>query len=106
MAIISNLPEGANVLDLDAARVARAEARAKDGKGWPFLKLSAGYVAVHAEIPVAAAFLFGEQKIREGLQLVLVDPEDIDLLWEDLTAEDMNEIANFITGKSLGESQA
>ena len=106
MAVLANAPEGAEVLDLDAARAARAEARAADGKGAPFLKVSAGYIEVHPEIPLAAAYLFAEEKVREGLALVLVDQADVDTLWPTLTADDLRAIVEFITGKSLGESLA
>ena len=106
MAIISELPNGASVLDLDAARVARAEARALEGKGSSFLKLAAGYVEVHPEVPIAAAYLFKGENIREGLEMLLVDPADIDILWPTLTAEDFQSVVGFITGKTPGESQA
>lgn len=106
MAIVSKIPANAEVLDLAAARAARAEARAADGKGTPFLKLSAGYVEVQPEIPVAAAFLFQEEKIKEGLALILVDQADIDILWPILTQDDLAALVNFVTGKSVGESQA
>jgi hypothetical protein len=106
MAIISNLPDGATVLDLAAERAARAEARAAQGLGDPFIKLEAGYVQVNPEVPLAAAFLFQEEKIKEGLALLLVDEADVETLWPILTAADFEAIVNFITGKSVGESQA
>jgi hypothetical protein len=104
MSIISDLPKGAEVLDLGAARAARAEARAADGQGSLFLKLSAGYVEVHPEIPLEAAFSFKAEDIRGGLTMLLVDPSDVDALLADgLTAQDLEQIILFASGKSLGE---
>lgn len=107
MAIVSELPKGAEVFDLEAARVARAEARALEGKGNPYIKISAGFIEVQPEVALEAAFLFGEEKLKEGLALLLVDPADIDpLLGAGLSANDLNEIVRFIAGKDLGESKA
>jgi hypothetical protein len=106
MAIISKLPEGASVLDLDAARVARQEARAAQGLGDPFIKLEAGYVQVAPEVPLAAAYLFQDGNIKDGLELLLADKADVDVLWPILTAGDFEAIVNFITGKTPGESLA
>ena len=104
MAIVSDLPKGAEVLDLGAARAARAEARAADGKGSLFLKLSAGFVEVHPEIPLEAAFSFQSEDIRGGLALLLVDEADVDaLLTDGLTAQDLEAVIKFASGKSLGE---
>lgn len=107
MAILSELPKGASVLDLDAARVARAEARSLDGKGNPFLKISAGFIEVKPEVALEAAFLFQEEKLREGLALLLIDADDVQpLLASGLTANDLEEIVRFISGANLGESKA
>jgi hypothetical protein len=106
MAIISSLPEGATVLDLAAERAARQEARAAQGLGDPFIKLEAGYVQVHPEVPLAAAFLLQDGKIKEGLAMLLVDEADIEALWPILTSADFEAISNFITGKTVGESLA
>jgi len=106
MAIISKLPEGASVLDLAAERVARQEARSAQGLGEPFIKLEAGYVQVVPEVPLSAADLFRQEKVREGLELLLADKADIDALWPTLTAEDFSAVVGFITGKTPGESQA
>jgi hypothetical protein len=100
MAILNELPNDAEVFDLDAARVARAETR----KGGSFIKLTAGYIEVHAEIPLEAAELFGKNDLNGGLSLVVVDPEDAAALLADgLTASDLRDIIQFITGSSLGE---
>lgn len=107
MAILSELPKGASVLDLDAARVARAEARALEGKGNPFLKISAGYIEVKPEVALEAAFLFQEEKLREGLALLLIDSDDVQTLLDSgLTANDLDAIVRFIAGADLGESEA
>lgn len=107
MAIKSELPNGADVLDLEAARVARAEARAKSGEAGRYLKLSAGYVELVAEMPISAAFAAQEQDVKGMLSGILADPADVDaLLKSGLTTEDLSEISLFISGKSLGESKA
>ena len=107
MTILKKAPEGSEVLDLGAARAARAEARAEKGEGNPYLKLTAGFVQVKPEIPLIAAFMFQAEHIEAGLKEMLVDPTDVDALLADgLTAEDMKELAKFVTGKSLGESSA
>jgi len=106
MALISSLPEGATVLDLAAERVARQEARAAQGLGDPYIKLEAGYVQVNAEVPLAAAFLLQDGKVKEGLALLLADTADVDVLWPILTAGDFESVINFITGKTPGESLA
>ena len=106
MSILKKAPEGAEVLDLGAGRVARAEARAAEGKGSPFLKISAGFIAVKAEIPVEVAYTL-QSDVKAGLAGLLVDPADVDSLFADgLTKEDLEAITGLITGKSLGESSA
>jgi hypothetical protein len=106
MAVLSSLPEGANVLDLDAERVARQEVRVAQGVGASFVKVSAGFIEVKPEIPLAAAYALKDEQIREGLGMLLADPADVDALWPVLSAEDFQSLINFITGKTPGESQA
>jgi hypothetical protein len=106
MAILRALPDNAVSFDLDAARVARAEARAAAGQGSQFIKVSAGYIEVKAEVPLEAAYLLQQENIKEGLGLVLTDPADVDVLWSTLSADDFKEIIEFISGKTVGESQA
>lgn len=100
MAIISELPKDATVLDLGAARVARAEARSSKS----YIKLAAGYVEVATEVPIAAAFSINDGDIKGAIALLIADPADVDALLADgLTSGDIEEITKFITGKSLGE---
>lgn len=107
MSILLDIPSGARALDLGAARVARAEARAAAGESNPFLKLSAGYVEVKPEFALTVAFAFKNEDIRGGLEGMLVDPTDVDALLADgLTSQDLQDIAKFVTGTSLGESAA
>ena len=104
MAILNEAPKGAKVLDLEAGRVARAEARAADGAANPVIKLAAGFVEVLPEVTIAVATAFEQGNIREGLAGLLVDPADVDALFADgLTAKDMEEITKFLSGLSLGE---
>ena len=106
MAILSKAPEGANVLDLEAVRAARAEARAEAGEGHPVIKLSGDrFVEVKAEFSISVAIDFQNENIKGGLAALLVDPEDVDALLEDgLSQQDIAEIAKFVAGLSLGES--
>ena len=107
MSILKKAPEGANVLDLEAGRLSRAEIRAGEGAGDPYLKLKAGYIQVKSEIPLIVAFMFQAEKIEEGLKGLLVDPADLDALLADgLTKEDLEAMTDLVTGKSLGESLA
>ena len=107
MTILKKAPEGAEVLDLGAARAARAEARAASGQGASFLKFGAGYVEVKPEFALSVAFDFKAENIQEGLAGLLVDPADLDALLKDgLTAQDLEGITAFISGSMLGESQA
>jgi phage-related tail fiber protein len=103
MSILKKAPEGSEVLDLGAARVARAEARAAAGKGSSFIKLTVGYVEVKPEIPLAVADDLVNEKVRQGLAGLLADPEDIDALLGELTQNDVQDLAAFIMGASLGE---
>lgn len=105
--ILKTAPEGAEVLDLDAARVARAEARAAEGKTNAYIKLSKGFVEVKAELPIDVAFKFSNEDIRGGLADMLADPSDLEVLLEDgVSAQDLAEITKFIAGVSLGELPA
>jgi hypothetical protein len=106
LSILKKAPADAEVLDLGAGRVARAEARAAEGLGGKFLKLAAGYVEVKAEIPVEVAFTL-EVDLKAGLAGLLVDPADLDALIADgLTSGDIEAMQALVTGKSLGESSA
>jgi hypothetical protein len=103
MSILKKAPADGSVLDLGAARAARAEARAAAGKGASFIKLTVGYVELKPEIPLAVADDLVSEKVRQGLAGLLADPNDIDALLGELTANDVQELAAFITGASLGE---
>ena len=105
MAILSKAPEGAKVLDLEAGRTARAEARALAGEGNPIIQLSGSrFVEVKAEFSIAVAIDFQNENIKGGLAALLVDPADVDVLLADgLSQQDIAEIAKFIAGLSLGE---
>ena len=106
MSILKKVPEGAEVLDLGAARVARAEARVAEGKAGRFLKISAGYIECKVEIPVEVAFTL-QSDVKEGLAGILMDPKDIDALLADgLSSQDLEAMTDLVTGKSLGESSA
>jgi hypothetical protein len=107
MSILKAAPSGASVLDLGAARAARAEARAAAGEGNPFIKLDAGYVEVRPEFDITLALDFQNENIEGGLAKLLVDPTDVAvLLSEGLTTGDLTAITQFVSGKSLGESSA
>lgn len=103
MTVLKTAPAGADVLDLGAARSARAEARAAAGKGDAFIKLTVGYVGVKAEIPLGVATDLQNENLRDGLAGLLADPADVDALLDELTANDIQELTKFITGASLGE---
>jgi hypothetical protein len=99
MAILSAAPKGAQVLDLGAARAARAEVRTAAGISGRYLKLSAGFVEVRLEIAISTAFDLEEGRLREGLGALLVDPADLDpLLADGLSSSDLEELTAFITG--------
>ena len=107
MTILKKAPQGANVLDLEAGRLSRAEIRAGKGEGDPYLKLKAGFIQVKSEIPIVVAFLLEAEKIEEALKGLLVDPADLEALLADgLTKDDLEGISDLVTGKSLGESLA
>lgn len=103
MAILDSIPEGASVIDLDAARVARAEAR----ESKTFVKLSAGFIEVNAELPLISAEAFTEGNVNEGIGYLLADPADVEpLLKSGLSAEDLQVIIEHVSGKTLGELSA
>lgn len=102
MAILKSAPAGAQVLDLGAARVARAEAR--QGQPLPVIKLGAGFVQVSPEMDVLSADDFAAGRIREGLSKLLADPTDVDeLVKGGVSKDDLEAIVQFVTGVSLGE---
>ena len=104
MAILSEAPEGSEVLDFGAARAARAEARAAAGKGSTFVKLAAGFVEVRPEFALSVADAFKAEDIKAGLAGMLVDPADaLALLADGLTAQDLEALTKFISGVTLGE---
>ena len=107
MAILKKAPEGARVLDLNASRVAHAEALAAEGAPNPVIKLAAGFIEVRPDLNLLCAEDFTEGRFSAGLAKILIDPTDADeLLKGGLTKEDLEAISAFITGKSLGESPA
>jgi hypothetical protein len=107
VSIRKDAPEGAHVLDLSAARAARAEARAAAGEGNPFLKLTVGYVEVKAEVPLAAMDFFTASDLTKGISALVADPEDVQTLLDDgLSTEDVTAILKFIGGTDQGESPA
>jgi len=107
MSIRDTAPEGAKVLDVGAARVARAEARAAAGDGLPWIKVTAGYIEVRPEVDLEAAEDFLGARFRAGLMKLLVDPADVDVLLSDgLSKGDLDAIGEFITGTTQGESLA
>jgi hypothetical protein len=102
MAILKDAPEGAQVLDLNAARAARIELSSKS-----FIKLTAGYIETKAEVPLSAAFAINTGDIAGALGQLLADPTDVDALIADgLTSGDIEAITIFIAGKPVGESKA
>ena len=104
MSVLAVAPEGAVVLDLGAARAARAEVRVAAGVNSSFIKLAAGYVEVRAEFALATAEALQAGRISDGLAGLLADPADVDALLADgLTAQDLEELTKFIAGSSLGE---
>lgn len=102
MAILDRAPDGAEVLDLGAARAARKEARGDLPK--PVIKLTAGFVEINPEFDVLSAEDFAAGHIKAGLARVLADPTDIDeLVKGGLSQADLEAIVSFVTGRSLGE---
>ena len=107
MTILTKAPEGGNVIDLSAARAARAEARALSGETSTFLKLDAGYVEMKAEIALNVIVDFLDNRIKQALGGLLVDPTDVDVLLTDgISTDDFEAILEHLTGKSAGESTA
>ncbi len=107
MAILAAAPEGAQVLDVEAARAARAEARAAAGQGNPFIKVAAGFIEVRPEVDIESAENFLAGRLREGLAKLLIDPADVDVvLAGGLSRADLDAIGEFVMGATSGESQA
>lgn len=106
MAITTDAPKDAAVIDLGAARKARAEERAKQGVPETYIKLDAGYVPVKAEFTLALVENLKDGDIRAAILDLLADPADVDtLLASGLSAQDVNVIVSHI-GNSLGEASA
>ena len=102
MAILKTAPDGADVLDLAAARTARAEAHAWEP--YPLIRLAAGFVEVRREIDVTAADDFAAGKFKPGLMKLLVDATDVEeLVKGGFTRDDLDAVTRFITGRHLGE---
>ena len=108
MAILTDAPQGAKVLDLDAARAARAEVRAAAGEAAKYIKTSLGYVGVKPEVDITAGEDFMAGNLRSGVAKLLADPADVDqVLAAGLSKQDLDAIHEFITGGvSLGEPAA
>jgi hypothetical protein len=105
MTISKKAPEGADVLDLGAARAARAEARA--GHPNPVIRLSSGFVDLKPEMDILIAEDLTGGKVKSALVRLLADPADADaLLAEGISDDDLKAIIEFATGKNLGESSA
>ena len=105
MALIQKAPEGAKVLDLPSARLARAEARV--GEPSSYIKLTAGYVEIKAELDVLVVGDLLNAKIKEALTRLFADPLDVDVVMaEGISDTDLQAIFEFASGKSLGESSA
>jgi hypothetical protein len=105
MSLLKKAPAGVEVLDLVAARAARAEARA--GQALPVIKVSAGFVEIKAEFDLSAGEEFATGNLRAGLAKLVADPADVDLIMDGgLSKDDLESITQFVVGKSLGESEA
>ncbi len=107
MTVLTDAPAGAKVLDLSAAQAARQEARAAAGEPNPIIKLTAGYVEMKSEVPLAVAVDLSDGDLRTGLGGLLADPTDVNVLLNGITSADVDDLVQFITGSlSLGESSA
>lgn len=105
MALIKKPATGANVLDIEAARAARAEARGNTQL--QVIKVDGGYVEINPEFDLITTELLTEGKVREGLARLLNDPADVDLILKNgFSDKDLEELVKFITGKLLGELPA
>lgn len=105
--ITQEAPEGAQVLDLQGARVARQEARVAAGEPNPVVKISAGFIELKAEVDVLAVEDFEANNLRAAFTKMLADPEDIEpLIQFGLSSQDAELLIDFIVGKSLGEASA
>lgn len=104
MAVHKTAPKGAHVLDLGAARAARAEARKGDGSPKSLVKLSAGYVEVQPEVDVTLLDDLVHGEVKLALSKLLADPADVDVVLADgVSAQDLQEIIGFVTGTESGE---
>jgi len=102
MTIQQQAPDGAQIVDLVAARAARAEVDASLPPA--LLKIDAGYIEIRREIDVLSAEDFTNGQFRAGLSKLLADPADVDeLVAFGLSKGDLELIVNYITGKTLGE---
>ena len=100
--ILKEAPAGAEVIDLVAARAARAEVR-KDAPA-RLVKVTAGFVELAPEIDIFCAADLMEGRYKEGLSKLLADPADIEpLLAFGLSVDDLSILTEAITGRSLGE---
>ncbi|NNC10697.1 hypothetical protein HII28_02190 [Planctomonas sp. JC2975] len=102
MSILSEAPDGAEVIDLAASRAARAEV---DATLPPvLLKIEAGYIQVKRDLDVLCAEDFTAGRFRTGLAKLLQDPADVDeLVKRGLSKDDLSAIVAHVTGSSLGE---
>lgn len=102
MTILTAAPDGAQVIDLVAARAAQAEI---DATLPPILlKLDVGYVELKREFDVLCAEDFTGGRFTTGLSKLLADPADIDAISAyGLTKDDLKQITAYISGKTLGE---
>lgn len=103
MSIRDTAPEGAQVLDISAARAARAEARAEAGEETRWIKLTSGYVEVKPEVMLVVAIDLQSERLREGLSGLLVDPKDVDVLVNEMTSADLGALTEFLAGATPGE---
>lgn len=102
MSILSEAPAGAEIIDLAAARAARAEV---DATLPPvLLKIDVGYIQLARDIDVLCAEDFTEGHFRTGLSKLLADPTDIDaIITYGLSKDDLEKIIQYVTGVALGE---
>ena len=105
MALLKKAPDGAKVLDLPSARLARAEARV--GEPSSYIKLTAGYVEIKPELDVLVVGDLIEGNVKDALLRLFTDPKDVDVVMaEGISDIDLKAIFEFASGKSLGEFSA
>lgn len=102
MTVLQEAPEGAAVIDIVAARAARAEV---DAQLPPiFLKIDAGFIELRRELDVLCAEDFVDGRFRAGLSKILADPADVEpIVAYGLSSADLERLIEHITGKPLGE---